>query len=166
MQKITMLNVSILIAVTLILIGGRDLVYAHGDEDGHASVEAVTYTTHIKPIFEKQCIKCHGHDSPEHVEFKRDKQRYKEVKKGPRMDSYARMLYFIGWPDTGAVMRRLEDGKNTKEGKPGNMYKHLGHTEEERQKNLGIFKEWIGNWTLKRWAAVTKEDLNLIKAAH
>lgn len=42
--------------------------------------------------------------------------------------------------NTGAMMRRLDDGKGAKDGKPGNMYQHLGGTEEERQKNLALFK--------------------------
>jgi hypothetical protein len=39
----------------------------------------------------------------------------------------------------------LDDGKNTKDGKPGNMYQYLGATEDERQKNLKLFKKWVGN---------------------
>jgi len=26
------------------------------------------------------------------------------------MDSYERLIAFVGWPDTGALMRRLDDG--------------------------------------------------------
>ncbi|MRR36663.1 cytochrome C, partial [bacterium] len=70
------------------------------------------------------------------------------------------------WPDTGALMRRLDDGKNAKEGKPGNMYKHLGTTEEERQKNLALFKAWVGNWNLKKWPEVTKEELDGVKVKY
>jgi hypothetical protein len=29
------------------------------------------------------------------------------------------------WPDIGALIRRLDDGKGSKDGKPGNMYQHL-----------------------------------------
>jgi hypothetical protein len=39
------------------------------------------------------------------------------------------------------------------------MYQHLGVTEEERQRNLQIFKAWVGNWSLKRFSESTKEDL-------
>ncbi|MCK7501111.1 MAG: hypothetical protein MZW92_71545 [Comamonadaceae bacterium] len=53
-------------------------------------------------------------------------------------------------------MRRLDDGKNTKDGKPGNMLQYLGASDEERLKNLGLFKAWVGNWTLKRWPEITK----------
>ena len=37
------------------------------------------------------------------------------------------------------MMRRLDDGKGSKEGKPGNMYQHLGATEVGRQKNQALF---------------------------
>jgi len=60
-------------------------------------------------------------------------------------------------------MRRLNAGGGTQEGKPGNMYRYLGETEEERQRNLGLFKGWVGNWTLKRWKEISKEDLDGIK---
>ena len=65
-------------------------------------------------------------------------------------------------------MRRLDDGKNAKDGKPGNMYTTLGATEAERQKNLARFKEWIGKdaWTLKRRDAITKEELARIQAKY
>jgi hypothetical protein len=76
------------------------------------------------------------------------------------MDSYTHMVYFIGWPDTGAMMRRLDDGSSKESGKPGNMYKNLGDTEEERQRNLSLFKAWIGSWTLNRWSAVSKDDIS------
>jgi len=56
-------------------------------------------------------------------------------------------------------MRRLDDGKNTKDNKPGNMYQNLGADEQERQKNLKLFRDWVGNWTLKRFPDLTKEDL-------
>jgi hypothetical protein len=64
------------------------------------------------------------------------------------------------------MMRRLDDGQNSKDGKPGNMYQYLGDDEQERQKNLAVFKGWIGNWSLKRWAETTKDELNGIKAKY
>lgn len=128
-----------------------------------AQAEEVKYTTHIKQIVNAKCLGCHGADSPEYPEFKENKKKYEEASKGPRMDSHTYLIYYIGWPDNGAMMRRLDDGKSTKEGKPGNMYQYLGSTDEERQKNLALFKEWVGSWNLKRWAEVTKEDLNGLK---
>ncbi|MBI5905326.1 MAG: hypothetical protein HZB86_07205 [Deltaproteobacteria bacterium] len=52
------------------------------------------------------------------------------------------------------------------DGMPGNMYRNLGVTEEERQKNLKLFKAWVGNWVLKRWPEVTKEELHGIKVMY
>ncbi len=50
------------------------------------------------------------------------------------MYTYADLIFFIGWPDTGAIMRRLDDGKGAKDGKPGNMYQRLGATSEGLQR--------------------------------
>jgi hypothetical protein len=46
------------------------------------------------------------------------------------------------------------------------MYQHLGANEAERQQNLAAFKGWIGNWSLKRWAETSKEELDGIKAKY
>jgi hypothetical protein len=135
----------------------------------HSSIswsEEITYRMHIKPLFDGKCIGCHGAGSPEYPEFKEDQKKFADTSKGPKMDSYAHLIFFVGWPDTGALMRRLDDGKNTKDGKPGNMYQHLGATEEERQKTHKLFKEWVANWTLKRWPEVSKEELNRIKVRY
>ncbi|TAN39453.1 MAG: cytochrome C [Nitrospirae bacterium] len=149
-------------SITLfLLLQGLALVQPSG-----AEADEVTYTTRIKQIVDAQCIGCHGADSPEYHEFKANMRKYEQSSKGPRMDSYTYLIYFIGWPDSGAIMRRLDDGKNTKEGRPGNMFKYLGSTEEERQKNLSLFREWVGNWTLKRWADITKEEMTGIKVAY
>lgn len=83
-----------------------------------------------------------------------------------RLDTYSHLIFYTAWPDTGALMRRLDDGKNTKDGEPGNMYQYLGSTEEERQQNLKLFKDWVGNWTLKRWKDITKEDMDGIKVKY
>lgn len=128
-----------------------------------ARAEEVTYTKHIRPLVEARCSACHGGDSPEYPEFKADARRYEAESKGPRLDGHTYLGYFAGWPDTGALMRRLDDGKARKDGKPGNMYEHLGDTEAERQRNLALFKAWVGHWTLKRWPEVTKEELGRLK---
>ena len=128
--------------------------------------QEITYQRHIKPVFNKQCLVCHGPEAPEYHEFKENQKKYEESMRGPKMDSYTHLIFFVGWPDTGAVMRRLDDGKNTKDGKPGNMYQYLGATEEERQKNLKLFREWLGNWTLKRWREISKEELDAIKVRY
>jgi hypothetical protein len=85
--------------------------------------------------------------------------------------SYTRFGYtsfFVAWPDTGALMRRLDDGKSAQGGKPGNMYVYLGADDAERQKNLAVFKNWVGDdaWSLKRRDAISKEELLKIKAKY
>lgn len=132
----------------------------------NATADEVTYTMHIRPVFEAKCSVCHGPDSPEYPDFEKDKAKYRQSLRGPRMDTYSYLVSFIGWLDTGAVMRRLDDGKNTKDGKSGNMYQYLGGTEEERQQNLRLFKAWVGNWTLKRWPDISKEELNGLKVKY
>jgi hypothetical protein len=135
----------------------------------------VTYRKDIKPLFDAKCAACHGAGSPALADFLLDEKKYIESMKGPRMDTYADMLALIGWPDSGAMMRRLDDGKNPLAGgKPGNMYQNLGASEEERQKNLQTFKAWVGPgaWNLNRFKArgkvpgITKEQLEKIQAKY
>lgn len=136
--------------------------------------EDVTYRKDIRPLWDGKCSACHGAGSPYLGEFLENQDKYKKIMKGPRMDTYADLIFYVGWPDTGAIMRRLDDGKNIKGGKPGNMYQYLGNTEEERQTNLAIFKEWVGvdAWTHKRWGGrgdmpgVTKEELEKMKVKY
>ena len=86
----------------------------------------------------------------------------------PRTDTYEHLLQLIVYTDTGAFMRRLDDGTNTADKKPGNMYKYLGETDAERAANLKVIKAWVGEgaWNLNRWAkrgevpAITKEQLD------
>jgi hypothetical protein len=59
---------------------------------------------------------------------------------------------------------RLDDGKSKTVGNPGNMYPYLGKDAEERQKNLKIFKEWVGSWNLKRRNELTEEEIQKIIA--
>ena len=132
-----------------------------------------TYRKDVKPVFDAKCAGCHGAASPTLQEFLENPKKFEATMKGPRMDSYADMIMLIGWPDTGAVMRRLDDGKNAG-GKPGNMYQFLGTSDEERQKNLQTFKAWVGpeGWILKRWSArgnvpgITKEELDKIRVKY
>jgi hypothetical protein len=124
-----------------------------------AGANEVRYTTHIKAVVEARCIGCHGGDAPEYGDFKKDKEKFTAASRGPRMDTYPHLIFYAGWPDTGALMRRLDDGSGAKDGKPGNMYRHLGVDDAERQKNLKLLKEWVGNWTHKRFPELTKEDL-------
>jgi hypothetical protein len=133
-----------------------------------ADGETITYRKHIRPLWEDKCERCHGENSPYLGEFEEDRKKYEDDDKGPRMDTYADLLFFAAWPDTGALMRRLDDGKRKPDGKPGNMYKKLGRNEEERQKNLGLFRKWIGEdaWTMKKTRDITKEELMKIKAEY
>jgi hypothetical protein len=134
----------------------------------------ITYRKHIRPLWEQKCAACHSAGSPYLGDFDDNKKKYEAMFKGPRMDTYADMVFFIGWPDTGAIMRRLDDGKSAAGGKPGNMYQYLGTTEEERQKNLNLFKGWVGKdaWKPNRWEArgkvpaITKEDMDKIKVKY
>lgn len=136
--------------------------------------QELTYRNNIRPLWLEKCSGCHDSSSPYLGEFESAAAKYTAAMKGPRMDTYADLIFFVGWPDTGAIMRRLDDGKNVKNGKPGNMYQYLGATEEERQRNLNIFKDWIGTdaWTLKRWnargdvAGITREELGKIKVKY
>jgi len=126
--------------------------------------EAVTYEMDIKGMIAKQCSSCHGSDSPAMEEFKRDQEGYKKKMKGPRADTYGNLMVMVKGSDAGALMRRLDDGKNTKDGKPGNMHAYLGSTDAERSANLETFKKWVGNWTLKRQKELSNEELGTIKA--
>ena len=132
-----------------------------------ANAQETTWSGTIRGIVEKQCLACHGPESaPEYPLFKKEKEKWLSKGQAMRMDTYSHLVSFVGWPNTGAMMRRLDDGKASKEGKPGNMYSHLGATEVERQKNLALFKEWVGNWSLKRLPETTKEELNGIKVRY
>lgn len=124
----------------------------------------VTYDKEVKPIISQSCLSCHGSNAPTIEEFNKNKEGFTKQNKGPRMDTYKNLIIFVNGTDTGALMRRLDDGKNTKDGKPGNMYIKLGKTDSERAMNLEVIKNWIGGWTLKRKAEITEEELKAIKA--
>jgi len=98
-------------------------------------------------------------------EFKKEREKYTKDNKGPRMNSYTLLLEFVKGKDAGAVMRRLDDGKSKEDKKSGNMYLYLGKDDEERQKNLKIFKDWVGSWSLKRRAELSEGELKKITAA-
>ena len=129
-----------------------------------AGADAVTYEKDIKKIISAQCQACHGSDAPTMTEFKKEEDKFKKAMKGPRADTYANLMVMVNGSDTGALMRRLDDGKNTANGKPGNMYSYLGGTDEEKAKNLEAIKKWIGGWTLKRKKDISEEELKAIKA--
>ncbi|MDT8441435.1 MAG: cytochrome C [Desulfuromonadales bacterium] len=128
-----------------------------------AAAEEITWSQQIKPIVDARCVACHGADAPEYAAFKKEKEAWLAKETGPRMDTYSHLIYYTGWPDTGALMRRLDDGTGKADQKPGNMYQHLGDSDAERQASLTLFKAWVGNWTHKRFDALTKDDLAAIK---
>lgn len=133
----------------------------------------VTYRKDIKPLVEAKCLACHGSGAPALVEFLAEQKKYTAAMKGPRIDTYADLVQLIGWPDTGAIMRRLDDGKSEHAGgKPGNMYQYLGASEDERQKNLALFKGWVGGWVLNRFETrgnvpgISREQLEKIQVKY
>lgn len=127
----------------------------------------VDYRSGVRPLWQAKCSACHGADAPYVGDFKANKEKFTAAMKGPRMDTYADLLYFVAWPDAGALMRRLDNGKNA-DGKPGNMYQYLGANDAEREKNLDVFKAWVGDdaWSLKRRDAISKDELLKIKAKY
>ena len=129
-----------------------------------AAKNETTYEKDVKKILADRCLSCHGSDAPTIEAFKKDQEGFKKAMKGPRTDTYANLKVLINGSDTGALMRRLDDGKSTKDGKPGNMYQYLGGTDQERAANLSVFKNWVGGWTLKRKADITEEEKKAIKA--
>jgi hypothetical protein len=87
-----------------------------------ASSEEITYRKHIKPLFESKCVVCHGSDAaPEYYAFKEDQNKWTAQGQGMRMDTYSHLIFYTAWPDTGALMRRLNDGRGLKDGKPGKV---------------------------------------------
>ncbi|OIN93463.1 MAG: cytochrome C [Comamonadaceae bacterium CG1_02_60_18] len=129
----------------------------------------VTYRNDIAPLFKAQCADCHSSEAkaPTLQEYKLDQKKYDKEKVGPRTDTYENLVMLIAYPDSGALMRRLDDGTGKfAGGKPGNMYKNLGSTDAERVKNLATVKAWLGEgaWNLNRWnqkgdvPGITKEE--------
>ena len=132
---------------------------------GSAAAQSVTYENTVKKILAERCMACHGAGAPTLAEFDKDKDGWKKKMKGPRFDSYANLMILVNGSDAGALMRRLDDGKNTKDGKPGNMYVWLGSSDAERAQRLDVMKQWVGNWSLKRRKEVTEGELRSITAA-
>lgn len=137
------------------------------------AAQDLTWRKDIQPIVKQSCATCHGAGSPSYEEWKLDSKTWEGKRIGPRMDNYTDFMRHVVWPATGAIARRLDDGKSAS-GKPGNMYVFLGADEEERAKHLATLKSWLGEgaWNLNRWEArgdvpaVTKEQLDKIKAKY
>jgi mono/diheme cytochrome c family protein len=124
----------------------------------------VTYENTIKKLTLNRCFSCHGPQAPSMDEFKKDQEAYKAKTLGPRMDSYENLMVMVNGSDTGAIMRRLDDGANSKDNKPGNMYQYLGNDDAERAANLRLFKQWVGSWNLKRAKDITEEERKAVLA--
>lgn len=131
---------------------------------GAASAQSVTYENTVKKILAERCMACHGAGSPTLAEFEKDKEGWQKKFKGPKMDNYANLAILVNGSDAGAFMRRLDDGKNTKDGKPGNMHNYLGKDAKERAERLATLKKWVGSWTLKRRKELSDEELRAITA--
>jgi mono/diheme cytochrome c family protein len=129
-----------------------------------AGVQAdVTYENSVKKLITERCAMCHVKGAPTMEEFKKDEDGFKKKMKGPRMESYSDVMVMVNGSDTGALMRRLDDGTSA-DGKKGNMHNYLGKNDAERARNLATFKEWVGHWTLKRKKDVSEDELKKIKA--
>ncbi len=123
-----------------------------------------TYENTIRALVDKKCGDCHGPKSPSMEEFGKAKQSFTDKDLGPRYDTYEHLSVVVNGADFGALMRRLDDGANTKDGKPGNMHEHLGETASERAAALALFKRWVGGWTLKRKGEVGDAERGAILA--
>jgi hypothetical protein len=125
-----------------------------------AGVQAeVTYENSVKKVIGERCLNCHGKGAPSMEEFKKDQAGFKKKMKGPSLATYPDVMVMVNGSDTGAIMRRLDDGA-----KKGNMYNYLGKNDADRAKNHAVFKEWVGGWTLKKKKEITEAELKAIKA--
>lgn len=110
---------------------------------GAAAAQSVTYEGAVKDIVADRCARCHGASSPSLADFEKDKAEWKKKTKGPRFDSYAALTVHVKGANAGELMRRLDDGSNTADHKPGSMYRFLGRSDEERAQRLGTVRKWV-----------------------
>jgi mono/diheme cytochrome c family protein len=133
---------------------------------GAARADSITYENTVKKLFAERCANCHSSakGAPSMEEFEKDKTGYAKKFKGPKMDDYPSTVVMVNGTDAGALMRRLDDGTNTKDGKPGNMYNYLGKDARERAERLQKVKQWVGSWSLKRRNELSDAELKAITA--
>jgi len=131
---------------------------------GAAGAQSVTYDNTVKKIIAERCAACHISGAPSVAEFDKDREGWKKKMKGPKLDSYENVMILVKGSDAGALMRRLDDGKNTKDGKPGNMYNYLGKDAGDRAERLAKMKQWVGSWSLKRRNELSEAELKAITA--
>lgn len=75
-----------------------------------SSAQELTWRKDIQPIIAAKCGGCHGAGQPEFSEWMVQRENNKSL--SPRMDTYAHFMNYVIWPATGAMMRRLDDGKD------------------------------------------------------
>lgn len=133
---------------------------------GAAVAQSVTYQNTVKKVLDERCSACHyaSKGAPTMDEFQKNKEAWTKKFKGPKMDDYASLMVMVKGTDAGAFMRRLDDGKSTKDGKPGNMYNYLGKDAKERAERLATMKKWVGSWSLKRRKDLSDAELAAITA--
>lgn len=131
---------------------------------GGAAADGVTYENTVKKIFAERCAACHISGAPSMSEFQGNKEAWTKKFKGPSMADYKSVMVMVNGSDAGALMRRLDDGKNTKDGKPGNMYNYLGKDAHERAERLQKVKAWVGSWSLKRSNELSEAERKAITA--
>jgi mono/diheme cytochrome c family protein len=131
---------------------------------GGAAADPVTYENTVKKLVAERCAGCHISGAPSMSEFQNNKEAWTKKFKGPSMADYKSVMVMVNGSDAGALMRRLDDGKNTKDGKPGNMYNYLGKDAHERAERLEKVKQWVGSWSLKRRNELSDGELKAISA--
>jgi hypothetical protein len=146
---------------TLLLVATAGAVSALS---GPAVAQSVTYENTVKKIIAERCAACHISGAPSLAEFGKDQEGWKKKMKGPKLDTYENVMMLVKGSDAGAMMRRLDDGKNTKDGKPGNMYNYLGKDAHDRAERLEKVKKWVGSWSLKRRNELSEAELAAITA--
>ncbi|MFC1855455.1 cytochrome C [Thermodesulfobacteriota bacterium] len=126
----------------------------------------ITYDKDIKKVMVQFCESCHGSDAPDSVEYHKNRDKYVAAGVSIRMDRYEYLMNFVNGDDFGALSSHLDDGKNREEMTPGSMYQYLGETEDKRQKNLQMFKDWLGHWsTATRRTLEQQQTDNLLASA-
>ena len=134
-----------------------------------AGANDLTWRKDIGPMIATRCGTCHGAGAPEYNDgnlIPQEKRR-----SVPRMDSDPHFMSSVVWPATGAMKRRLDDGKAAG-GKSGNLYPYLGSSNEVRAGNLKMLNDWLGDGTCNLnhfkargdMPAITKEQPEKIKA--
>jgi len=61
---------------------------------------------------------------------------------------------------SGAVIRRLDDGRIRKTGSQGTCTSISAPPMKNGRQISPCSKDWIGTWNLKKWPDVTEEEMN------